>query len=123
MLFALRFPNLESLCLEAAQLGMELAQEVVPASRSPPLSGHLRLAGAAAREWPVDPVRELPNGMNFRSIELDDFLGSFAQGIIDGCSRTVEDLTIVPDRDDTRRFLISSLAGGTVGSPFSYRTR
>ena len=71
----------------------------------------------------MDPVRELPNGMNFRSIELYDFLGSLAQGIIDGCSRTVEDLTIVPDRDGTRRFLISSLAGGAVGSPFSYRTR
>jgi hypothetical protein len=98
--FALQFPNLENLCLGSVEhellgsLGIAVPAIV---DRSPPLRGHLRLEGAApSAQYPKDLAYGLPNGINFRSVELEGFAGSCAQHILNGCGRTLEDLTIVP---------------------------
>ena len=95
--FALQFQNLENLCLEATWMNVAPAQGLSALiGSSPPLSGHLQLVGyAAVDQWPVDPIHELPNGMNFRSVELKDFFGDRAQHILNPCSRTLEGLTVV----------------------------
>ena len=111
--FALQFPNLEDLSIEWRRHPTPRGQ-VVPTSspidQSPPLRGHLRLAGAdTVVEWPVDFAHELPNGMNFRSVELEYFYHEKAQHIIDKCAHTLESLTIAPHGDGTHRFPSQSL--------------
>ena len=65
--------------------------------QSPPLRGHLRLAGhSSTSQELVDFTRELSNGLNFRSIELQALFGVRIQHILDACADTLEDLTIVP---------------------------
>ena len=99
--FALQFPNLQNLCLErlAGRTQQDLTVAAFTKSRSPPLNGHLRLAGALGMgvdvDWPLNLVRELPNGMNFRSIELEAFPGYKIQRMLNACASTLEDLTII----------------------------
>ena len=103
--FALQFPNLESLCIESLVFQERIRQDFdVPiiVDKLPPLRGHLRLAGInAVDQSPVAFMRQLPNGINFRSVELDDFLGNSAQSILNLCVHTLEDLTIAPRKTGT----------------------
>ena len=96
--FALQFPNLENLCIEWVQ-GLMRPDLNAPFvfDKSPPLRGRLRLAGAdAVDRWPMDLIRGLRIRMNFRYVELEGFLGTQAQHILDACAHTLEDLTIAP---------------------------
>jgi hypothetical protein len=98
--FALQFPNLENLCLEWLSIkDGHIPDPTTPAliEHSPPLCGHLRLAGyGTTSQEPVDFTRELPNGFNFRTVELEAFFGDRVQYILDACADTLEDLIIVP---------------------------
>ena len=102
--FVLQFPNLENLCLEKLHKEEEIPQRLaIPAipDKSPPLSGHLRLCGtdyhmdASGDRWLVDLAHNLPNGIKFRSIELDRITGQRAQHILSACRCTLENLIIV----------------------------
>lgn len=99
MQFVLQFPNLENLCLELLRDELEpLLDSTVPPTvdRTPPLHGHLRLAGPGdADPWPMNFVHELDNRVNFRSVELEDCFGIFARYMLGECGRTLEDLTII----------------------------
>ena len=95
--FALQFPNLKNLSLELLeeQTGENLTLPI-PTYRSPHPRGHLRLAGVdTVRPWPTDLVQKLPNGVNFRSIKLEDFRGDRAQQVLDACAHTIESVRIV----------------------------
>ena len=101
--FAFQFPNLENLCLESLQnRGGTVVDSSVPTAtdHSPPLCGHLRLAGTnAVTGWPAEFIHELSNGTNFRSIELEsEVFGESAQRILHGCATTVESFTVRPTR-------------------------
>ena len=102
--FALQFPNLEDLCIELLQSGGgEIQDQTAPAAieQPPPLRGRLRLVGYDTTfEWP-DLVHELPNGINFRSVELESFFGERVSHVLQACAHTLEDLTIVPYEDGT----------------------
>lgn len=105
--FALQFPNLENLCLEwlvpEERIRTDLPFPTI-IDKSPPLRGHLRLAGVdTVVQWPVDLVHEIPNGINFRSVELEGFFGSRAQHALNACANTLEHLTIVPHEAGTRQ--------------------
>ena len=95
--FALQFPHLENLCLEwLYELGQDRDAHAI-IDRFPPLRGHLRLIGVkTVAEWPMDIVHGLRDGMNFRSVELEYFLGDQAQDLLNACARTLESLTIRP---------------------------
>jgi hypothetical protein len=98
--FALQFPNLEDLCIESVDHELLYNPGIAaPAivNRSPPLRGHLRLEGAApSAQYSKDLAYELPNGINFRSVELEDLAGSDAQHILNGCAHSLENLIITP---------------------------
>jgi hypothetical protein len=103
--FALQFPNLENLCFEWL-----VPEETVRADlplptlidQSPPLRGHLRLAGVdTVAKWPVDLSHELPNKINFRSVELEGFFGTRAQHTLNMCAQTLENLIISPHETGT----------------------
>jgi hypothetical protein len=81
LLFALQFPNLDNLCFE--RLGDESDRWMRPdvtafimVNKPPPFGGRLRLVGAIVAQWPVDFASALPNGLNFRSVELEGLLGN-----------------------------------------------
>ena len=99
--FILQFPNLENLCLEWLEnLGPIQPESTIPSTinKSPPFRGHLRLAGVETMaQWPVKFVRKLPNKINFRSVELEDFFGHHAQHTLNACSSTLEDVAIIVD--------------------------
>ena len=99
--FALQFPNLENLCLEWLNGRWEGGPGfIIPTNlgHSPPFRGHLRLAGKeTVTQWPEDLVHAIPNGVNFRSVELEDFPGFRAARVLDACAHALEDLTIVPE--------------------------
>lgn len=105
--FALQFPNLENLCLEWLQAEEQIRTDLpLPTiiDQSPPLCGHLRLAGVdTVVHWPVDLALELPNGINFRSVELENFFGSRAQHTLNLCAHTLESITVVPEDSGTRQ--------------------
>jgi hypothetical protein len=111
--FALQFPNLESLCLESVEHELwHSPGMIVPAliDQSPPLRGHLRLVGAVpVAQYLIDLAYELPNGINFRSVELEGFAGSYAQHLLNGCAHTLEDLIIVPRSFGTNRLSLPLL--------------
>jgi hypothetical protein len=108
--FAVRstVPNLENLCLESLTDEWLLSPGlVVPTivDRSPPLRGRLRLVGTVATaQYPMDLAYELPNGINFRSVECVSVSGDHVQQILNGCAHTLEHLSIALSRlDGTRR--------------------
>ena len=96
--FALRFPNLQSLCIEhpadSEWVRPDLATSAV-IDLPPPLRGHFHLVGVGAVQWPTEFSRELPGGINFRSVELQDVPWNQGQKIVRACAGTLEDLTIV----------------------------
>ena len=103
--FALQFPNLENLCLE--WMTVKITDIPIPppgliasatADQRPPLRGHLRLAGyGTALHLPTSFILALPNGMGFRSVELEKFFGFRARHILNACGRTLEHLTVIPE--------------------------
>ena len=101
--FALQFPSLQNLCLEWCEDGHRPSPGVPVYPQSPPLSGHLRLAGygALAQEL-MDISHGLPNGMNFRSIELGHIYADKAQRVLNACAHSLGDLTIEPCGAGTR---------------------
>ena len=111
--FALQFPNLENLCLEWLVPEERIQADLpIPAhiDESPHLRGHLRLAGVdTVVKWPVDLANELPNGINFRSVELEGFFGSRAQHTLNACAHTLENLTIVPHETGTHQLSLAMM--------------
>ena len=99
--FALQFPNLENLCLE--WLPIKEGHIPYPAPTAPiifeqwpPLRGHLRLAGYGTTSHEQLAFARLPNGFNFRTVELEAFFGDRVQYTLNACADTLEDLTIIP---------------------------
>ena len=118
--FILQFPNLENLCLELLQ-----NEELIPpnmdvptiADQIAPLSGHLRLGGTVtngASRWLTEFAYKLPNGVHFRSIELENFSGQHAQHMVNACGRTLENLIIVPSGNGTYLPCFSGRSGGVI---------
>jgi hypothetical protein len=95
--FVLRFPNLESLCLEWLVNGRPDSTPLPTIDQPPPFHGHLRLAGYdTAARWLTEVTNEHPNGINFRSVELEEFYGANAHYVLKACANTLAELTIVP---------------------------
>ena len=96
--FALQFPNLENLTLESLRTHIppDLSKTLV-VTQSPPLCGHLRCAGID-RNVPGWLVRQfafdLPNGINFRSIEFQDVHWEHGQHILNGCASSLEEFAL-----------------------------
>jgi len=94
--FALQFPNLENLSLEwmDGNVGRGLAAPAIGDQPSLP-RGHLRLAhvGGADWEW-VNLDRELRNGFNFRSLELEDSFGDHGQDLLNARADTTQCLAL-----------------------------
>lgn len=100
MQFALQFPNLEDLSIVVLQEGGMLDLTTTAIDQSPPLCGHLRLVGYnTIARWPgsTDLTHDLPNGFNFRTVELEAYSGDRVQQVLQSCAHTLEDLTIVLD--------------------------
>ena len=121
LLFALRFPNLENLCIGSyeRQFGPGLVFPVQVTDQHPPLSGRLRLVGKeTVTRWPKDFFNKLPNRLNFRSLELEDFL-ELPQHLLDGCAHTVENFTFGSFPSSTRlsSFFPLTTAERLFGSP------
>jgi hypothetical protein len=71
----------------------------------PPLRGRLRLVGYdTTLEWP-NFAHELPNGVNFRSVEPECFSGDRVSHILQACAHSLEELTIVPHEDGMHQTL------------------
>lgn len=100
--FILQFPNLENLCLEWL-IGPRNSRTVPTIiDQFPPLCGHLRLAGySTVVRWLTDAIHEVPNVINFRSVELEDFSGVDARHLLEACANTLENLTIIPRANGT----------------------
>ena len=110
--FALQFPMLQDLCVERVWCVNSGGNSAVPTitHESPHLRGHLRLVN-------VDIVamgfaHEFPKGVNFRSVELEEFSGDDARHLLNMCARTLQSLTVVPRGSGRHRF--SSLSPGTI---------
>jgi hypothetical protein len=94
--FALQFPNLQNLTLES------LWEETWPSSvppvvgQSPPLRGHFRCAGLSSTHpvWPRKFALDLPNGINFSSVEFQNVCWEQGQQILDGCASSLEEFAI-----------------------------
>ena len=102
--FALQFPNLQNLCIKHMEDGGHTRPDlVIPpiVDESPPLRGHLRLVGVGTDQWPIEFTNDLPNGINFRSVELQGVFWEHCQRILTACAGTLEDLTIAPRRQCT----------------------
>ena len=97
--FALQFPNLENLALEYLHDETNTWPGItVPpiATESPPLRGHLQLTGLSPTDpvWTREFAFDLPNGINFRSIELRYVHWDHGQHVLNGCADSLEELTI-----------------------------
>jgi hypothetical protein len=97
--FVVQFPNLENLTLESLrdEPWTSSVTAVPPiVGQSPPLRGHLRCAGLSPRNpvWPREFAFDLPNGINFRSIEFQDVHWEQGQQILNGCASSLEEFTV-----------------------------
>ena len=105
--FVTQFPNLQDLCLEWMIMEWHVISDTTDhfaVNRPPPFRGHLRLVGRdTAVPWLAIFVRDVPNVMNFRSVELRDFFWDYGQHLLDPCSRTLEHLTVGPHLTDGTR--------------------
>ncbi|KAF9781828.1 hypothetical protein BJ322DRAFT_1078640 [Thelephora terrestris] len=100
--FALRFPNLENLCLEwpgGDDDGVRhnpLAPAAPTIVDQPSLArGHLRLVNFDEVWWPMDFVLGLRNRLKFRSVELDRSSWKHGQYVLNACADTIQDLAIL----------------------------
>ena len=96
--FALQFPNLENLTLESLRTHTppDLSKTLI-VTQSPPLCGHLRCAdiGPNVPGWLVRQFAfDLPNGINFRSIEFQDVHWEHGQHVLNGCASSLERFTL-----------------------------
>ena len=113
--FVLQFPHLENLCvewvLEFLRIGLlPSPNSTVTVDRPPPLCGYLRLAGRDALSQLIACVAcELSTGVNFRSVELEDFCGDQAQPILNTCAHSLECLTIIHSHKGTHQLLFLSM--------------
>ena len=103
--FALQFPNLQNLCIEHPEDSERIPDLVIPliVDKSPPLRGHLRLVGIGSEDWFTEFANDLPNGINFQSVELRGVFWDHSQRILTACGGTLEDLIVVPRRQCTHR--------------------
>lgn len=105
--FALQFPNLDNLSIERLENADWTRWDLtVPdvLDNSPPLRGHLRLVDIGVMgPWPCEFAYGLRNGINFRSVELQNVSWNQAQYILNGCAGTLERLTIAPRKIGTHR--------------------
>ncbi|KAF9781756.1 hypothetical protein BJ322DRAFT_1111680 [Thelephora terrestris] len=97
--FALLFPQLENLAFEWLKNDewYPLSATAPPiVDKFPPLCGNLRLAFPRSAQWPRALIREIQNGINFRSIELEsEYLWDHGHFLLGPCSRSLEEVTIV----------------------------
>ena len=63
-------------------------------------------------------TNEFPKGINFHSVELEEFSGDDAQHLLDMCACTLQSLTAVPRGSGSHRFL--SLSSGTIEPSFNF---
>ena len=100
--FILQFPNLENLSLERiAMPGVPDSTDPIIVDQPPPFCGHLRLVDReTVAPWLMTFVREVPSGMNFRSVDLRASFWEDSQHILDPCSCTLEYLTLGPHPPD-----------------------
>ena len=98
--FILQFPNLENLCIEwpeSLQRPRPTLSTFVAIGQSPPFRGHLRLVGYRIPfQWSMEFPSLLPDGINFRSIELEKFSVDDIQHVLNACAHSLEHLIIVP---------------------------
>ena len=97
--FALQFPNLENLTLGSPQYETWIRPNVsVPpvVTRSPPLRGRLQFVGLRPTDpvWTREFAFDLPNGINFRSIEFRDLHWEHCQHVLDACAGSLEELAV-----------------------------
>ena len=97
--FVLQFPNLENLTLESLQGGTQSLPGISlpPAvTKSPPLCGHLQFVGLSQMDpaWTREFAFDLPNGINFHSVEFRDVHWEHGQQILDGCADSLEEFTV-----------------------------
>ena len=97
--FVSQFPNLKNLTLESLwdETRVWTGTQVPPVvAKFPPLRGHLRCAGPGAMipVWKREFFFDLPNSLNFRSVELQGIYWARAQKILDGCVSSLEELTV-----------------------------
>jgi len=97
--FALQFPNLQNLtlnCFRDEARGWSGTSIPLAISQSPPLRGHFRCASLSPMNpmWPREFAFNLPNGINFRSVEFRDVHWKQGQQILDGCANSLEEFTI-----------------------------
>ena len=96
--FALQFPNLENLSVEWPDVNCVPRGVTVPAviAKFPPLRGHLRLVGLGLTpRWSAALIHEFRNGVDFRSVEIEESSAGYAQDILNACAGTIESLTLV----------------------------
>ena len=96
--FALQFPNLENLTFESPrEIGWTWPVVLMPpiVTKSPPLRGHLRCGNLDLEDprWTREFAFDLPNGINFRSVEFRGVHWEHGQHILDGCAGSLEEFT------------------------------
>ena len=96
--FALQFPNLENLTFESpSEIGWTWPVVSMPSivTKSPPLRGHLRCGNLDLEDprWTSEFAFDLPNGINFRSVEFRGVHWEHGQHILDGCASSLEEFT------------------------------
>ena len=97
--FALQLPNLENLTIEYLRHERRMLSRVsVPpiVTKSPPLREHLWRAslGPEHPEWTREFAFDLPNGINFPSVEFQDVHWERGQQILDECAGSLEGFTV-----------------------------
>ena len=113
--FVLRFPHLENLCVERVRELLRIGPQPLPDStltvdQPPPLRGYLRLAGPdTLRQLAACFACDLSTGVNFRSVELEDFCDDQAQPILNACAHTIERLTIILGSNGMHQLLLLSM--------------
>ena len=92
-----KFPNLKNLAVEYLYDEIRTPPWIsIPlvVSQSPPLRGHLQLTGLILIDPDgQEPTFDLLNGINFHSIDFRDVHWKHGQHGLDGCARSLEELT------------------------------
>jgi len=94
--FISRFPLLQDLDLMQFSLARHRSSQpyTSPETKAPPpLNGALRFRGTYPSIEFIQSLVNVPGGIHFRSIEMEDARGIPLQTIIDACSNTVESVT------------------------------
>jgi len=97
--FALQFPNLQNLTLDYLRDEVQGWSRIpVPpvVNQSPPLRGHFRCVSLSPVHfvWPREFAFDLPNGINFRSVEFLAVYCKQGQQILDGCANSLQEFSV-----------------------------